>query len=258
MFLLALLAGLAQPQPAAAPPAQIAAVILADDARRQRLEGLLGRIGSAGRAYRSQIEDGLYYVSCVSAWRGNTEQTEGCIRSKLAGEAARVVLNGYAGQAGDGAATVACVGAGGAGRMSLSGKAASGEADALRTCLERALADAPAPVPARFLIAYRDRFEVQDVEAARAGAVHVLLMAVDHVGVPRGSTGRCHAQGRVARVLRGSPVDAGSKIELSVPCGTRPDRSEPRRISMAAMRRGTFAKVYVGSRRALLHFEPQQ
>lgn len=94
-------------------------------------------------------------------------------------------------------------------------------------------------------------------EEARARAVEVVEVAVDHVGVPRGVTGGpCHLAGDVVRSLRGEGRKAGDRISLSVLCVSQPRPGDPRRmISEDLLGEGRYA-FYFDGRGALLDVEP--
>lgn len=259
MLVLAALIGLAQPHEATPPLEAPAAayVILADELRRKRVERLVSELAAEGTEYAAHEEGGLYYVSCVTAWRGNPLQTEDCIRSRLPNrrQAPLVVLNTYHREARKDVTAVSCVGRGSSGRALLRQRASSGDAPALRRCVQAALHNSEAPSRGWFGTRHTDEFEFQDAAEARAGAAKVVRIAVDHVGVPRGSTGSCLVQGRVEDVSRAAERAPRQRIQLGVPCGSLLSRG-PRRLHMGALREGAFANVYLSHNRSLLDYEP--
>lgn len=232
-------------------------VILGDEVRRGRVERVLGDLATAGKSHRQEYEGGLLYVGCVTAWRDNMPQTEACIRALLQRHIVRptVVLNTYGRDAGQGTTSVSCIGVSGSGRAMLQDPADTGSAAAMLSCLDQAYQATKAPAPGLFWVRFADRFEIDDVEQARVTATTVLKIAIDHVGYPRGMAGSCLVQGRVAQVERGQSVLPGSPIEVSVPCGPATNLDGARRVQMAGMGEGRFARVYLGSRRTLLHIE---
>ena len=196
------------------------------------------------------------YVGCVTAWRHDPRQTEACIRSRLplAGRDRTVILNTYGQEAGRGAIAVSCIGAGGAGDLTLAAGDDPGRVPALQACLTQALRTPAMAVPSPYRLRYTPDFAIADGEQARAAAQTILLVAIDHVGIPRGVTGSCLVQGRLAQVIRGRGPAPGGSFEASIPCGARPDRAGPRRIRMGDLQRGTFAHAYVSADRTLLDF----
>ena len=260
MLLLVALLSLAQPETQAAAPGSgpPAIVILGDDARRGRVERALGELAAAGRAHRRELESGMWYAGCVSAWRDNAAQAEACVRSRLLRQRARptVVLNTHAREAGPGRTAISCIGLGGTGQASLRDPVETGNAEAMRRCLDRASRATQGPWPRPYPVRFADRFEIDDVERARAGATRILKVAIDHLGIPRGMTGTCLVQGRVTATERGEAVLPGGAIEIGVPCGPTLSWDRSRRVRMAGMGQGNFARVYLDDRRTLLHIEP--
>lgn len=110
--------------------------------------------------------------------------------------------------------------------------------------------------PRRFRIAFRDRLSIDDVEQARAAATNIAIVAIDHVGYPRGMSGLCLVQGRLARIEQGPPAVSGGQIEASVPCGIGNHGDRQRRVHMGEMGPGRFARLYLSDERSLLHIEP--
>lgn len=257
MLLLVALLSLFQPEAAAARAVPPSVVILGDEARRGAVERVLGELAAAGGSYR-QDHEGAYYVGCVAAWRNDMVQTEACIRARLQrhGERPTIVLNTYRRGAGQGTTPVSCIGAGGAGGAILGGPAGSGNAAAMQRCLDRALQTNRAPLPRPYRVGSTDRFEIDDVEQARTAATTVLKIAIDHVGFPRGIAGSCLVQGRVVRAELGPSLPPGGAIEVGVPCGPATSLDGARRARMAGLGEGSFARLYLGGGRRLLHIEP--
>lgn len=259
MLLLVALLSLLQPESEAAAAQAVAPsfVILGDDVRRGRVERVLGDLATAGRSHRREYEGGLWYVGCVTAWRDDMPQTEACISARLQRHMQRptVVLNTYERGAAQGTTSVSCIGVGGTGRAILRDAAEAGNAAAMLSCLDQALQTNRAPRPRPYGVRFTDRFEIDDVEQARAAATTVLRIAIDHVGYPRGMTGSCLVQGRVAQVERGQALLPGGQIELGVPCGPEIDLDGERRVRMTGMGEARFARIYLGGRRTLLHIE---
>lgn len=243
------------PQPAA-PVADY--VILGDEARRGRLERLIERRPAGGRRLRELQEGGLYYASCISVWRHDPEQSEACLVARLPRRAGgTVLLNTYhpAGSASD--LTVTCHGLGGTGRARLGARPGRRDPAALERCLDRALTAFAPPPRQRVGVRWADRFEIEDPAQARLEAKRVLLVAVDHVGIPRGATGNCLVQGRVVRQERGSGIGPGAIVEAGIPCAATPGLDgKRRRIWMGAMRQGRFARLYLAEGQGLADFEP--
>ena len=125
-------------------------------------------------------------------------------------------------------------------------------------CLNQALQANTVPSPQAYAVHFTTRFETDDVEQARTTATTVLRIAIDHVGYPRGMTGSCLVQGRVAAVERGPALRPGGSIEVFVPCGPDASLDGARRVRMAGMGAGEFALVYLSSLRTLLHIEQVQ
>ncbi|HEX6375033.1 MAG TPA: hypothetical protein VFZ91_04875 [Allosphingosinicella sp.] len=249
-------------QPVEAPPAPQAGVaadyvILGDEARRARLERLLARRAAAPRRLRASGEGGLYFVGCITAWRHDPGQAGACLASRLPrqGGTATIVLNSYhPGKAADGL-TVTCHGLGGTGRAVFGARPRRQDATALEHCLERGLMPSEAPVRQRVGVRHSDGFAIEDPQEARRRAQRVLLVAIDHVGIPRGITGSCLVQGRVVREERGSGIRPGALVEAGIPCAARPGLSgSRRRIPMGAMRKGSFARLYLSEGHGLVDF----
>jgi hypothetical protein len=250
--------GLVQPQEAAASAGQSGAtyVILADELRRARVERLIGDLAAQGVRY-SPDESGLYYVSCVTAWRNNPIQAEDCIRSRLPQRRGvpLVVLNTHHREARQDVTIIICIGRGGSGRAVLRQRVSSEDVVALRRCFDDALRDSYAPAFGWYNIRHTREFEFQDVAAARERAASVLRIAVDHVGVPRGSTGSCLIQGRVAGVVKGVGLSPRRRFAVGVPCGSLLSRGT-RRLHMGDLREGRFANVYLSDENTLLDYQP--
>lgn len=251
---LAVALSLSQAAPAPAREARVHYVILGDDVRRARLQRLLDAIPDGGEIRAAIADDGMYFVGCVSAWRSNREQAADCIQSRLPHERPTVVVNTYPQPAPDGEISVSCVASGGSAAITLQPQPDPGDATALRRCLYAALPAASPSPPRAYGLQFIERLEVPDVHRARASAVRVLTMAVDHVGVPRGSQGVCSVSGRVARTIRGPGLPANGRFSLGVPCAAVPNRTEAR-IAMSHIFRGSFANVYVSDRDTLLDYE---
>lgn len=235
-------------------------VILADARDRARLERLLARRPAGQRRLREAPEGGLYLVGCVSVWRDDREQTDACLASRLPrqGGAGTVVLNTYDSRSAPDGLTVTCHGRGGTGRAVLGPRPRRQDGAALEDCLERGLAPAGTGGPPRQRVGVRwsDAFAVEDPQQARRAARRVLLVAVDHVGIPRGTTGNCLVQGRLVREERGSGLRPGALVEAGIPCTAHPGLAgKGRRIGMGAMRAGRFARLYLSDGHGLSDFE---
>jgi len=259
MLLLVALLSLLQPESEAAAAQTVlpSVVILGDDARRSTVERVLGDLAAAGRSHRPEYEMGLWYVGCVTAWRDNRPQTEACIRARLQRHLERptIVLNTFGRSTGQGTTSVSCIGAGGAGRAILRDPAEIGNAAAMLRCLDQALQANRAPLPRPYSVRFTDRLAIDDVGQARGAAATVLKIAIDHVGFPRGMTGSCLVQGRVVEVELGQSLPPGGPIELGVPCGPASSPDGARRVRMADMGEGRFARLYLSAGRTLLHIE---
>ena len=83
----------------------------------------------------------------------------------------------------------------------------------------------------------------------------MLVLAVDHVGIPRGVRGSCLVEGRVTSVVRGAGLSPRGRVELSVPCHTGPGRGSERRIAMVQLAAGSFARLYLDEAQTLLDYE---
>ncbi|MDB5668829.1 MAG: hypothetical protein JWL74_1779 [Alphaproteobacteria bacterium] len=258
MLLLALALTFAQtaPGPGAAKPRPISHVVLGDDSRRPRLERLLADLARTGFDSKAAAGSGMAYVACVGAWADNSTQGAACIQSILSrGGDHTVVLNSYERPARGGETMVSCIGSGGRGLMRLRARPDPGEGAALRACLETAARPSPAVPRGIHRVRSSDELPVP-VARARAAAASVLKIAVDHVGIPRGTRGICLVQGRVLAAARGAGLAPGEWIELGIPCIAGRDRNGSRRIAMGDMRRGSFAHIYLDEHRTLLDFEP--
>jgi hypothetical protein len=260
MLLLAALLSLAPPESPAARAQAIAPaiVILGNDGSRARVARVLGDLAAAGQSLRQEDAGGLWYVGCVTAWRENPQQSESCIRARLPRqrERATILLNTYGpGTRQGGTIAVSCVGLGGTGGALLPERPEAGDAAAMLGCLNQALQANTAPFPHAYGVQSSTRFAMEDVEQARTTATTVLRIAIDHVGYPRGMTGSCLVQGRVAAVERGPALRPGGAIEVFGPCGPDSRLDGERRVRMAGMGAGGFALVYLNSLRTLLHIE---
>jgi len=260
MLLLATLLGLAPPESPAAGAQAVAPsiVILGNDVSRARVARVLGDLADAGKSLRQEDAGGLWYVGCVTAWRENPQQSEGCIRARLPRQRERttILLNTDGpGARQDGTIAVSCIGIGGTGRALLRERPETGDATAMLDCLNLALQANTAPFPQAYGVHFTTRFETHDVEQARTTATTVLRIAIDHVGYPRGMTGSCLVQGRVAAVERGPALRPGGPIEVFFPCGPDSSLDGERRVRMAGTAAGEFALVYLSSLRTLLHIE---
>lgn len=245
-------------QAAAAAAAAPDYAILADQAGRARIEQLLaGRPAGAG-PLRQSPEGGMWFVGCITAWRDDPEQRDDCLDSRLRrqGPAGTIVFNTYHPKPAHSALAVTCHGPGGTGRALFGTSPGPGDAAAFEACLRPARGASEAPVRRRVGVRWSDRFAIEDLAEARSRAERVLVVAIDHVGVPRGSTGNCLIQGRVLRQERGAGVGAGSLIEAGIPCtAERGSRRNGRRVSMGAMREGGFGRLYLTATRDLADFE---
>ena len=246
--------------PAAPAPAASGAidyVILADEARRKRLEPLLARLAARDPRHRPGAEGGMYFVSCIGPWRQDRAQAEACMRSRLPeqNKGRTIILNTYLAAAPQ--IRIACVGLGGTGEALLGAKPRRGDAAALAACLEGARPDVPVQsvVPQWIGVNADDDPGLPDPDEARRSAKWVLLVAADHVGVPRGSTGDCLVQGRVIRSERGDGVAPGARIEAFVPCTSMRSATGPRRIWMGDIPEGGFARLYLDPRSRLVDYE---
>jgi hypothetical protein len=256
----ALAALLLQPTEAGPAAGTVHYVILGDEARRTRLEALLNRRPPGGRRYRPAAEYGMNYVSCVTAWRQDRRQRAACIESRLPSQGAftTVVLDSYGDPAARPGVALTCHGPGGSGRGVLRDRPSVRDPAALEACMVGALkARGEAPPRQRFGVGGIPHFGAGLPEAARSGAARVLLLAIDHVGVPRGTRGQCLVQGRVVEQQRGSGISPGAIVEASIPCAVRPDpaRERGRLIAMADLRAGGFARLYLAPRLELADFE---
>lgn len=231
-------------------------VILADQAGRARIEQLLAR-RPAGAAPLRRSEDGMWFVGCITAWRDNPEQRDDCLDSRLRrqGRAGTIVFNTYHPKPARVALAVTCHGPGGIGRAAFRASQRPGDAAAFEQCLRPALATSDAPVRGRVAVRWSNRFAIEDRAEARLRAERVLVVAIDHVGVPRGSTGTCLIQGRVLRQERGMGVRAGSLIEAGIPCTAERWPRGVRQVSMGAMGEGGFGRLYLTATRDLADFE---
>src|SRR5687768_11483435 len=222
---------LAQPATpsAAGQPTTVLYVILGDEARRALIERLLGNLESSGFSSAASSESGMDYAGCVGAWRANPSQAIACVQSRLARHrgSRTVVLSTYERAARPNETVVTCMGSGGHGRMMLRPEPASGDATALRNCLDSASHATRTARPGYHVTGLSVEPETADAAHRRAAAAIVLTIAVDHVGVPRGITGICLVEGRIHEVLRGRGQVAGSRIGLSIPCAAGRGRSGP-------------------------------
>ena len=249
MPLLAIALLLAQPS-VSQPPAAFPIEILAKAEDREALLGLLEDLGRDPKT----AESGLYAVSCVTAWRGNPDQTEACIRSRLPVDRPAVVINAYGGSSPDGGTIVTCVGAGGSGEMILMRPLRPGSRGGVERCLIAAAAGAASAPHGRYGLRFTGSLTIADAEQARAAAANVLTIAADHVGHPRGISGLCLVQGRVIGVVRGAGLTPRGTIALSVPCIAGPSDAGPRRIRSEELSEGTFADVFLSERMELLDY----
>ena len=255
----ALAALLLQPAGASSAAGIVDYVILGDEARRTRLEGALAP-PAAQRRYRPSAQSGMGYVGCITAWRHDRQQRAACIASRLARRSAvpTIVLDTYDDSPARGGVALICHGSGGTGRAVLTARPVGRDPAALEECMAAALA-APArsaPRP-RVGVGFEPFLEAADRGRARSGAARVLLVAVDHVGIPRGTIGHCLIQGRLVEQERGSGLAPGALVEAGVPCAAhrRSDRDGERRIAMGEFRHGMFARLYLDGRNRLADFE---
>ncbi|HEX8572276.1 MAG TPA: hypothetical protein VF759_05955 [Allosphingosinicella sp.] len=244
------------PAPGAA-PAPLDYVILADQAGRARVGRLIERRPAGARPLRESTEGGMWFVGCITAWRDNPGQRDDCLDSRLRrqGPAGTIVLNTYHPKPAGVALAVACHGPGGIGRAEFRASPGPRDGAALEACLGRAMAASAAPARRWVGVRWAHRFAIEDPAEARRRAERVLVVAIDHVGVPRGSTGTCLIQGRVLREERGTGVAAGSLIEAGIPCTAERWPRDGRRASMGSMGEGGFGRLYLTATRDLADFE---
>lgn len=240
--------------PESAQTALIPYVILADQARRDRVTRLLDDLAGTGFRSAPAAESGMTYVGCVTAWRGDLAQATSCIQSRLA--SGTIVLNGYEQPSRAGETLISCIGSGGRETFVLRAEAANRDPAALRQCITAAARDGGAPPAAAYDVRFAPELAIADAAEARAQAASVLTIAIDHVGIPRGVTGTCLVQGRVADVVRGAGAAARTPIELGIPCAAEPHGAGSRRIAMSDIQEGSFATLYLSDRQQLLDFAP--
>jgi hypothetical protein len=83
---------------------------------------------------------------------------------------------------------------------------------------------------------------------------------MDSVRQPRGSWGRCPADGRVLVFERGRLPRGGERVSVGVPCSASPHDvpriAQPaRRIPMRFLHDRTFARLYLDERGRLIDYE---
>ncbi|QPQ56101.1 hypothetical protein IC614_05910 [Allosphingosinicella flava] len=224
-------------------------VILADEGLQARLSSLLAKSGIAIASSQS----GMIYAGCASAWRSHREQADLCIASRMTGDEPDVVLNGYVGEAPPGRRRISCVGRHGADAVFLPDDEKEG-IGALRDCLSKAAGGKASPSHQIYGVRSAALDKAANSEEARAAAASVLILAVDHVGIPRGLEGDCLVEGRIKSVARGAGFAPYGRIELSIPCGAESSPGGKRRVAMANIRAGTFAAAYFDDQQHLLDF----
>jgi hypothetical protein len=98
------------------------------------------------------------------------------------------------------------------------------------------------------------------LEPARASAPTVVIAFIHSARQPRGSWGECPADGRVVEVERGGGLAFGDKVSVSVPCAAGPREGQfprpVRRIAMAHLWDGTYARLYFTAERDLVDYQP--
>jgi hypothetical protein len=167
-----------------------------------------------------------------------------------------VVLNSYS--EGVSGRSVACISSSNSGTATLGARRVlPADAAALNHCFVSALRGwNPALRLTRVNVRHIDAFEHKDSAEAMRTATTVAVVALDHVGVPRGSTGSCLLVGRILRTERGARLPTNASITFSVPCGSRSSRSRERLVVMGELRAGAFSRVYLDRDNAVQHIEP--
>lgn len=229
--------------------------LVADPVGQARIEPSLRRLARSGLRPASG-ETAMAHASCVSAWRENPGESAACLQSWLARLAPPrpVVLQVRQAQAPAEGVVVDCLGAGGRDQLVLDSRKRRADAAALDACMARAQRGDPPPA-GTYAIRSPGAWALADASALRARAAAVLVLAVDHVGIPRGVRGNCLVEGRVTAVVRGAGLSPRGRVELAVPCHVGPGSGSERRIDMAQFDAGSFARLYLDEAQTLLDYE---
>lgn len=229
--------------------------LVADPAGQARLEPSLRRLARTGLRPASG-ETAMAYASCVTAWRDNAGESAACVQSWLARlpPPRPVLLHVQQAQSPAEGVVVDCLGAAGSDQLVLAPRPRRADAAALDACMARAQRG-DAPPAGTYAIRSPETWDPADAAALRARAAAVLVLAVDHVGIPRGVRGSCLVEGRVTSVVRGAGLSPRGRVELAIPCQVGQAPGKERRIDMAEFDAGSFARLYLDEAQTLLDYE---
>lgn len=229
--------------------------LLADQTQRARLEPWLARLpGPEGHARIDPI--GAAFAACLSAWRDDTAESTACIQSRIVREANAGWVVLHAQDIGPGEDLgLHCIGAGGTGRARWGAAPDASAFAALDACVAQARAGRDLPPASAYAIRSPGTRLDPDKDNVRANAAAVLVIAVDHVGLPRGVRGVCLLSGRIREVARGAGQTPRGAVDFNLPCHAHPDRGDGGRIDMAELRAGSHARLYLDASQTLLDYE---
>ncbi|AYV49048.1 hypothetical protein CFHF_14365 [Caulobacter flavus] len=94
-------------------------------------------------------------------------------------------------------------------------------------------------------------------QAARDKAAEIVVVAVKHVGVPRGVRGRCSVAAEVVRAEPGVKLKVGAALRLSVPCAA-PGASGSdveHGVDKAALQRSSYGRAFFDERLKLIAYD---
>lgn len=242
---------------AASPPATgFDYSLLADETQRARLEPWLARLPRPEGDARID-PGGTAFAACLSVWRDDAAESTACIQSRIVryANAGFVVLHAQDIAPGEGLG-VDCIAAGGTGRATWAAAPEDPGFAALDACVAQARAGKAVPPASAYAIRRPETLPDAGKDDVRANAAAVLVIAVDHVGLPRGVRGVCLISGRIREVARGAGQTPRGPVDLDLPCRTDPDaRGGGGRIDMAELHAGSHARLYLDASQTLLDYE---
>lgn len=239
-------------QPAPAAQDVISYVIFASPAIEPRIQELVGAARERGLRLRSSEASATAYASCFSIWARLPAQAEQCIRAQLpsARSEPTIVLHGFRSAGPENYWIGRCVGPWSSASITLSLHGQASEAvRQLRSCANRGRDQRNASTPLGIRLA-SDR--AVSASEAQLRSSRTVMIAIDHVAIPRPSRGTCWISGRLVQTLSGTTLSQDRSISFGLPCSAGREGQDDSWVSMADLSAGRFAELYLDADGALL------